>query len=699
VFDKLLATFGFEKKASKVFQAMTAFGMDNAVWTPRDYESLARQGYMLNADVYACVNIIARSAKQIPWIVTDEPGGKFLADTHPLVRLLRKPNEFDTESDFKDSAISYFLLSGNTYIERAGGAEDKPPAFLYPHRPDRMKVIKGNRRKVIAGYEYKAGGDPVRFESWEILHLKLFHPLNDWYGFSPIEAAAYTIDTTNEANAMNKKLMQKGYPPGSVTIKGIDYTDTQIAQLRAGLKRAVENGEILLLQDATWSPMGFTPVDSSINESRMYNKRDIAAIYGVPAGMIGDTSTKTYANSREERRSLYTEAVIPALTKLRDGLNSWLAPLYGDGVYIDIDKDTIDALAEDRETQATRVSMLYKNGIITRGEAREELKYESIAEDLDGFINDITAVRPAADPLSVEDGAQPDDATVPADEPRRELTVPVQSRSRQLGPGDEIKAFNLISEEQKDNHWKAVDQRRALWTTRITAEVGDRFRAERNAVVRAFREGGESAAIQAVTKQEDAWNKLYKDQIYLPVAEDFARQTLQSIKSNGFEPHEIKLEASLFTDTVLNWLAINAATRVVGVLDTTKASIRRELSAGVSAGEGIYELARRLTAMYSDFSHVRAETVARTETISASNLGSQTAALGTNLPLEKIWISTMDRRTRDPHLNAHNQKQRITDPYTVMGQRLMFPGDSGLGATADNLINCRCSEAYSISRG
>jgi phage portal protein BeeE len=50
--------------------------------------------------------------------------------------------------------------------------------------------------------------------------LKKFHPLNDWYGLSSIEAAAYSIDQHNEASAWNQALLQNGArPSGALIVK------------------------------------------------------------------------------------------------------------------------------------------------------------------------------------------------------------------------------------------------------------------------------------------------------------------------------------------------------------------------------------------------------------------------------------------------------------------------------------------------
>lgn len=54
------------------------------------------------------------------------------------------------------------------------------------------------------------------------------------------------------------------------------------------------------------------------------------------------------------------------------------------------------------------------------------------------------------------------------------------------------------------------------------------------------------------------------------------------------------------------------------------------------------------------------------------------------------WRSLMDGRERLAHHNAHEQRRRISDPFDVGGEQLRFPGDTGLGASLGNVINCRC---------
>lgn len=60
----------------------------------------------------------------------------------------------------------------------------------------------------------------------------------------------------------------------------------------------------------------------------------------------------------------------------------------------------------------------------------------------------------------------------------------------------------------------------------------------------------------------------------------------------------------------------------------------------------------------------------------------------------KTWATVGDERVRIAHANADFQKRNIEQPFTVKGQSLKHPGDTSLGATIDNVANCRCSSIF-----
>jgi HK97 family phage portal protein len=719
IFDKLLERLGYERKESRATRGIIQqLGLGQAVWTPREYQDLAKAGYQTDADTYSIISLIARAAKQVPWLVKVKQDG---ADAKPgtpagdLQALLKRPNPRMDGAAFIEHCISYMLISGNRYVERAGpgsGRTDptKPPRELYPHRPDRMRILVGTPENPIQGYRYAVNGRvDINWEPELILHQKKFNPLDDWYGMAPIEAAAYLIDISNDGAALYKRLLQRGFGAKLFTFEPgvLPEGDEEIAKFQGDFKKRRKDGDDLLLQGASVQDLGFAPKDSGILEARILNKRDKCAIFGVPPEMVGDSTSKTYSNYQEARRSLYTEAVIPELIELRDGLNNWLGPLFNNA-YIDIDRDAIDALSEDREKVAKRVALLWTSDLIKRNEGREELKFDAVPDEEDGYYSEVVAADgedPESDVVPMLEAEREEDEDKPVRVPTRANRRPTKQRGRgtqrvltqrSLGDdGHDFKAFNLVSEEQKDNYWKAFERSREQYYDRIASQVAGRFALERREVLLAYRDNGQAGAIRAVDQQEDEWFKLF-GRIYFNVSEDFGRRVLSNFKADMYE---VKFEEDIFSRAIRTWIASEGAKRVVGIGETTKDKIRRELNAGVAAGEGTFELTKRLTSMYSEFSTIRAERIARTEVISASNLGSQTAARSTGLPLEKEWISTFDSRTRSPHASAHGQRRDMDRPYDVMGQRLMFPGDGSMGATADNLVQCRCTESYAVKRG
>lgn len=127
--------------------------------------------------------------------------------------------------------------------------------------------------------------------------------------------------------------------------------------------------------------------------------------------------------------------------------------------------------------------------------------------------------------------------------------------------------------------------------------------------------------------------------------------------------------------------------------------IAETLAEGAGLGESIPVLAERvatiLNATGTNLWKHRAVTVARTETIGALNAGrwdsfqALSDLLGKDEPMQQMWLSTIDERTRPTHVAADLQRAPVGGYFTVGGADLKFPGDP-LGP-AREIIQCRCS--------
>lgn len=349
----------FSKKQSATYRAILMLFGNNPAWTRKDYAKLTEAGYMNCITVFACVSLIARSVAKLPWILYKKPmqssGRKSnleKIEDHPLINLLHKPNPKEGQAAFFENVMSYYLISGNSYIERVG-PKVGPPKELYCLRPDRMTVIPGGQANLVAGYTYKIGPEPVPFNDKQILHLKTFHPLNDWYGLSPLEVAAKAIDISNMAMTWNYKLLQNEMrPPGAMsTEQALD--DEQYERLKKEIKTKLQGYEnaaepLLLEAGLKWENFAISPKDADWLNSDKMNDRRIGRVYNVAPELYGDSENKTYSNYKEARRALYLETILVHGGMLRDEFNNWLTPAWEtERLYLDIDRDKIEAIREE----------------------------------------------------------------------------------------------------------------------------------------------------------------------------------------------------------------------------------------------------------------------------------------------------------------------------------------------------------------
>lgn len=378
--------FKREKKYSGAGVAISAYTTGQPVWTERNYSSLAKEGYIENVIAYRAVREIAIGVGNIPWLLYEKD--EEVID-HPLLDLLLRPNSTQAGVAFFEAFTSFYLLAGNAYIEAIEvGNRQAPITELWNLRPDRMKVIDGGKG-MPGGYEYQVNGikkqwdaDPLTGESL-ILHFKDFHPLNDWYGLSPIEAGAYSIDQHNAAGEHNAALLQNGARPcGAMVAKGGVNADEakRVFQMLMDRYKSPQNAgtPMLLNGDFDWKEMSMTPKELDFNNSTLAAARNIALAFGVPPMILGIPGDNTYSNYQEARLALWEQTILPLFERLATTLNGWLAPRFGEGLILKGNYDRLPALEPKRETLYKRTVETYDKGITTLNEAREQLDLDPI---------------------------------------------------------------------------------------------------------------------------------------------------------------------------------------------------------------------------------------------------------------------------------------------------------------------------------
>jgi uncharacterized protein with gpF-like domain len=137
--------------------------------------------------------------------------------------------------------------------------------------------------------------------------------------------------------------------------------------------------------------------------------------------------------------------------------------------------------------------------------------------------------------------------------------------------------------------------------------------------------------------------------------------------------------------------------RMVRVPDDVYDVVAGQVAQAVNLGESIPKISSRVDTVLSTTGSERwsnrATVVARTESIGALNAGRFDAfnamAEDSGEPMERVWLSTIDARTRRTHREADGQRVSLGSPFRVGGFNLMFPGDPT--GPPQEVIQCRCS--------
>lgn len=251
------------------------------------------------------------------------------------------------------------MLAGNSYINLVGPSDTAPPKELWVLRPDRMKIVP-NSVSGVGAYDYTVGGKTVRISGERVLHMKTFHPLDDWYGLSPIEVAARAIDTDNEALKWNKALLQNSARPSGAFVAKDVLNENEHGRMKKEITEAYTGsanaGKFMLMEGVEWKQMGVNPVDMDWLNGRKLTKREICQVFQVPAELIGDGEMKTYSNYQEARKSFYHETVLPLMSRIRDDFNNFITPRFNDRIKLDYSLDNVPALAEEQALLWERVN-------------------------------------------------------------------------------------------------------------------------------------------------------------------------------------------------------------------------------------------------------------------------------------------------------------------------------------------------------
>ena len=603
-----------------------------------NYETIARDAFVGNPDGYSVVDRVASSIASLKFKVYRQlsNGSKKYLPNHEILDLLKKPNSERGQYEYLYELAMFFLLSGKMWQRKI--TVNGKPKKLFACNPRNMGMYLGQDAQ--RGWIFDYNGNKIYYKKDELSYLKLPHPLNEFDGLSPLQSAGYAIDGNNASDKWNFSMIKNGARPSGVLKTPNALSDTTFSRLQKMIKgwMGVYNaGKGIILENGVeWQQMSLSQKDMDNYNYTKLNSRKIAQVLGVPVALI-DPDSQTYANYKEGNRAFHIDKVIPAGQRIVDEWNNWLMPFY-ENIFIEIDKESIEALKDDEEKTADISRKDYEAGIITRYEAREARGREASEEDK------VYKVK-LQDVFISTNG---------------EITIPAMELN--------VGASDVIADEEKS-------------TLDLINSVVKKKNSKNNFSV--------AAAISILDALDVT--ELHDDvkMMYLEIISEEGLRTLKEV---------LNLTSTFKIDDAINeYIEENVLKNCTTILDETlRSKIEKTLIEGTSNNETLEDLKLRMSNIFEEQYFIQTysnqlEVIARTESLTATSVASQQAYGQSGVVESQEWLTTLDGREREWH-DELNGKVTKLDEYFVNGKgRLKFPRDSN--GSAENVIQCRCSTA------
>lgn len=243
----------------------------------------------------ACVAILSQDVAKIPWGVFKRlpNGGKEPAKSHPLHRLLRNPNDWQTAFEFKEMMMASLVLRGNGYaVAVRNGRGDVQ--YLVPVNPDRVGIFEAPSGDYFYAVTRNGLHEmamlrelPLLIPSYDMVHWRWLSMAHSLYGSSRLSMVRESIGLGIGLEEHQARFVGQGARSSGVLstdaklVKEVrEDLRSQFNRVQSGVKNS---GAIAVLeQGLKWQPLGLTMVDSQFIESRNFQIRDIARAFDVP---------------------------------------------------------------------------------------------------------------------------------------------------------------------------------------------------------------------------------------------------------------------------------------------------------------------------------------------------------------------------------------------------------------------------------
>ena len=702
-----------------------------ARWSGEDAITWA---YYANVYVYACVRALAQDVAGLAIRAGADPDKPTKYNkSAKLAQLLGPPPGYPAPGisvkQFIGWTVTQWLICGRWAWEVDGSYPDI--AALWPLTVQKIKPIptKGGNTW-FSGYEYNGQG---------VLGRQVLRPNQVVYHWRPsqydwrepesaLQAARLDISVAVMQDRYDVAFLRNDARPAAVVVHEAFEDEQQKLAWRAQFLESHQGpdnaGRVAFAQAEDQAPkdavfiqsLGLSQRDAEFIRRYEAKIRAICVSLGVPLSRLGDSSARTFSNADRETINYWGDTVYNVACEISDGVNARLAPLLGSELaWFDFSK--VKALQKPKYTPVEAVA-LFNAGVITRNEAREQVGEEAVEGGDEPKPPAPAPPSPAnaPNPTGGDGGGNGTNGNAPTpanngagDQPppsgqyaRPRHVKPKALATRSSPVADEAEAFLLEAQQQerRTNLWHQTDRRVRILERQWERRIQELFDHQRDSVI-ARLEGkrGRQLARAIEPDPQNAFNRQYWEDATAQLARDLYEMVIATAGMALDQAFSISFDID--APHAQEYIA-GRANRLAGlVTDTTYSDIKAQLTEGAAQGESIPHLADRIRTLFDQTYAKRAETVARTEVVSAYNGSTHQVAMASPQIAGLEWLATRDKRVRKSHLAMDGKIIHKGQAFELDGATMAYPGDPNVqtnvasdGKVPDPgsmIINCRCA--------
>jgi HK97 family phage portal protein len=356
---------------------------DGAPWNYWQCGGDVQSGGGTSSMVEACISAYAQTVAMCPgdhWMTLPN-GGRERVTTSALCRILRRPNDYQSISDFLLNAVTSLYRTGNTYaLALRNNRQEVEQLHLMRHGEPRL-AEGGAIFYDLSGNEVieRAIDGRLLVPQRDVLHIRLKTENNSLIGVSPLQAAALEMAAGSAALRQQVTYYLNQARPSFVLTTDQIFSKEQVEQLRDAwnlqAKGLNSGGTPILTAGLKPNPIANNSRDSQLAELLKMNDEAIANCFRVPLQVLGIGGTP-FASTESLMKNWKNGGLGFALNHIEEAIGNFFGLKGQPDEYLEL--DTTALLRSSQKEYVETLVAGVRGGVFKIDEARDDLSLPKV---------------------------------------------------------------------------------------------------------------------------------------------------------------------------------------------------------------------------------------------------------------------------------------------------------------------------------